>query len=185
MLLGLDRQLPGLSHHSAYFSDDYDEEFRQLFVERRFPDDPTVYVNAPGRTDRSVCPPGGENLFIMANAPANDPDRDPWDEAQCDEAERRVFERLRRSGFPDIQDHVVARSVWSPRRIADRYDMPGGALYGAYSHGWRNAFFRPPNKNKTTAGLYHVGGSVQPGGGAPTVLMSARITEDLIKRHEQ
>ena len=44
---------------------------------------------------------------------------------------------------------------------------------------------RPPNKDAKIAGLYYVGGSTHPGGGTPTVLMSAQITSDLIARHEK
>jgi phytoene dehydrogenase-like protein len=62
--------------------------------------------------------------------------------------------------------------------------MPGGAIYGTHSHGWRRAFMRPPNRDARIKGLYHVGGSSHPGGGTPTVLLSAEITSRLIQRHE-
>jgi phytoene desaturase len=180
-LFGVRRSLDGLHHHSIYFSSDYAREFRQLFDERRFPDDPTVYVNAPSRTDRSVVPGEGEALFVMANAPA---DADGWNEAEIAEARRRVFERLRKGGFPDIESDVVVSDVWTPRRLATQYLMPGGAIYGTHSHGWRRAFLRPPNRHRNVKGLYFVGGSTHPGGGTPTVLLSARITADLIEKHE-
>jgi phytoene desaturase len=180
-LLGVGRGLDGLHHHSIYFSSDYAQESRQLFDERRFPDDPTVYVNAPSRTDRSVVPGEGEALFVMANAPA---DADGWTETDVAEARRRVFDRLRKGGFPDIESDVVVSDVWTPRRMASQYMMPGGAIYGTHSHGWRRAFLRPPNKHRKVKGLYFVGGSTHPGGGTPTVLLSARITANLIEKHE-
>jgi phytoene dehydrogenase-like protein len=68
--------------------------------------------------------------------------------------------------------------------MSEAYDMPGGAIYGPHSHGWRKAFFRPPNRDKRYRGLYYVGGSTHPGGGTPTVLMSARITSELIFKYE-
>ncbi len=181
-LLGLKQTLPALRHHNVFFSADYRSEFAQLFSERRFPDDPTVYVNAPSRSDRSLVPGEGETLFVMANAPANDDD--PWDQEQINVARHRVFDRLRRSGFPAIESDIVVSDVWTPRRIASRYSMPGGAIYGSHSHGWRRAFLRPPNRSARYAGLYFVGGSSHPGGGAPTVLLSAQITCELIQRYE-
>ncbi|MFP5261265.1 MAG: phytoene desaturase family protein [Blastocatellia bacterium] len=180
-LMGVGRRLPELRHHSVYFSSDYAKEFRELFDERRFPDDPTVYVNAPSRSDRSVAPAEGEALFIMANAPADDAG---WDGERIAEARRRVFTRLRRGGFPEIERDIVVSDVWTPCRIADSYAMPGGAIYGTHSHGWRHAFFRPPNKDARYGGMYYVGGSSHPGGGTPTVLLSAQITSDLIQRYE-
>lgn len=181
-LLGLKRTLPELQHHTICFSADYRREFVQLFEERRFPDDPTVYVNAPSRNDRSLVPGEGETLFVMANAPANE--ADTWNEEQISVARRRVLARLRHSGFPEIESDIVVRDVWTPRRIANHYLMPGGAIYGTHSHGWRRAFLRPPNKDARYSGLYYVGGSTHPGGGTPTVLLSARITCELIQRYE-
>jgi diapolycopene oxygenase len=182
LLFALSRTMAERPHHSVFFSADYAQEFRQLFEEQRFPDDPTVYVNMPSRTDRSLTPGEGEVMFVMANAPAND--SDAWDEPMIAEARERVLRRLRRGGHPEFEGDVVASAVWTPRRMAERYDMPGGAIYGEHSHGWRHAFLRPPNKNRKVPGLYHVGGSTHPGGGTPTVLMSAAITADLIRRHE-
>lgn len=181
MLLGLRRRLPRLAHHTVYFSSDYAKEFAQLFGERRFPDDPTVYVSAPSRNDPSLAPPGGETLFVMANAPA---DAGAWGERETAEARSRVFERLSKGGFPDVASDVAVCDVWTPERLAREYLSPGGAIYGAHSHGWRSAFLRPPNRHAGVGGLYQVGGGSHPGGGTPTVLLSARITAELIGRHE-
>jgi len=180
-LLGVRRTMDEMKHHSIFFSSDYEREFSDLFDNRRFPEDPTVYVNAPSRTDRSVVPGEGETLFVMANAPAND---EEWGEERIREARRRVFARLARSGFPEIEADIVSEDVWTPRRIASRYRMPGGAIYGTHSHGWKRAFLRPPNKDARYRGLYYVGGSTHPGGGTPTVLLSSMIASELIERYE-
>ncbi|HWW76367.1 MAG TPA: phytoene desaturase family protein [Pyrinomonadaceae bacterium] len=180
LLLGLKRKLPSLAHHTIYFSSDYAAEFSQLFGERRFPRDPTVYVCAPSRADASLAPAGGETLFVMANAPASS----GWDERKIEEARASVFERLSKSGFPCVECDAVVSDVWTPERLGRAYLCPGGAIYGTHSHGWRRAFLRPPNKSPKVAGLYHVGGGSHPGGGTPTVLLSARITCELIGRHE-
>jgi phytoene desaturase len=181
-LLGVKRTLPELQHHQVYFSADYAEEFRQIFSERKFPDDPTVYVNCPSRTDRSVVPGEGESLFMMANAPATD--GDSWNREMIAEARKRIFQKLRQRGFPEIESDIVVEDVWTPQRMAARYAMPGGAIYGTHSHGWRKAFLRPPNKDRKYRGLYYVGGSTHPGGGTPTVLLSAQITAALIQKYE-
>ncbi len=183
LLLGLRRRLNGLAHHTVYFSSDYRVEFSQLFDAQHFPDDPTVYVCAPSRIDPRLAPEGGETLFVMANAPAT---VDDWDERAIESARARVFARLSKGGFPDISpDDVVVSDVWTPGRFADAYLSPGGSIYGTHSHGWRRAFLRPPNRHPRVGGLYHVGGSSHPGGGTPTVLLSARITSELIGRLEQ
>ncbi len=171
-------RLEGQSHHTVFFSADYPREFGELFDDRRFPTEPTVYVNLPGRTDPTMAGPETEPMFVMANAPAND--ADAWDAPMIAEARRRVLARLHAGGFPEVESRIVAESVWTPRRLADTYEMPGGAIYGTHSHGRRRAFLRPPNRDWRVAGLYFVGGSTHPGGGTPTVLMSARIVCDQI-----
>jgi phytoene desaturase len=177
-LLATKHSLPAQRHHTVFFSADYRREFADLFEHRRFPSDPTVYVNIPSRTDRTVVPGDGETVFVMANAPAND--GQTWDAATTEAARAATFERLARGGFPDLGSDTVWSEVWTPDRIAARYLMPGGAIYGTHSHGWRHAFLRPPNKDRAIAGLYYVGGSTHPGGGTPTVLMSAEIVSGLI-----
>lgn len=180
-LVGVKRDLPEIAQHSVFFSRDYQKEFSHLFDDRRFPDDPTVYVSAPSRSDRSLVPGTGETLFIMANAPANDDDL--WTDADIERARERVFARLQKSGFPELASDTSVHDVWTPRRIGQRYLMPGGAIYGLNSHGWRHAFLRPPNKYRRVGGLYQVGGSSHPGGGTPTVLISAKITCELIEKY--
>lgn len=176
LLVGLRQRPAGLSHHTVVFSADYRAEFDALFVERRFPDDPTVYVNAP--LDPALAPPGGQALFLMANAPGDGVQR--WDRSAVDEARRRVFDRLRSAGFDDLERRFELCEVWHPGRFAERYLAPGGAIYGDNSHGWRRAFLRPPNRSRRLAGLYCAGGSFHPGGGVPMVLLSAEMTARLV-----
>jgi phytoene desaturase len=177
MLLGISRSLPTIAQHTIFFSADYQNEFADIFDRQQFPTDPTVYVNAASRADRRLVPGEGEALFVMANAPAMGA---KWDAGQTAIAKERVLARLKRGGFPDVTSVTVTEDTWTPQRIEQRYLMPGGAIYGTDSHGWRNAFFRPRNQDAKVRNLYRVGGSTHPGGGTPTVLLSAEITCRLI-----
>lgn len=181
LLFGLRRKLPA-AHHTICFSADYENEFEDLFSRRKFPNDPTVYVCISSRDDPGLAPNGGETLFVMANAPANDDDL--WGPGMVQTARASVMARLAESGFPAFEGDIAVQSVLTPRQMADRHLMPGGAIYGSHSHGWRKAFFRPPNKHKRVGGLYCVGGSSHPGGGTPTVLLSAQIVSDLVRKYE-
>ncbi len=184
MLLGVRRRLAEMRHHTVYFSGDYNAEFAQLFGSAdqppAFPDDPTVYVNIASISDRSLAPAHGETVFIMANCPASE----AWSAQDSAKARELVFRRLHASGFPDLTADIEVEQVWSPRELAGTYAMPGGAIYGQASHGWRGTFLRPANRDRSIRGLYRVGGSSHPGGGTPTVLMGARIVEELINRYE-
>jgi len=185
LLLGLKRKLDGQHHHTVYFSPDYDQEFTELFGTDgqlpRFPVEPTVYVNAPSRSDVALAPANGETLFIMANAPALG---SQWDATTTQTARKRVLAKLAAGGLSISSADIAVESIWTPSRIEDQYSMPGGAIYGQASHGWRGAFIRPANRDRRIRGLYLVGGSSHPGGGTPTVLLSARIVEKLVNRYD-
>jgi phytoene desaturase len=128
-----------------------------------------------------MAPSDGESVFVMANAPADD---SAWGDEQVADARRRMLTCLTSCGFPDLEGRVVSERIISPADLARTLAMPGGAIYGGVSHGWRGAFMRPANKDPKRAGLYYVGGGTHPGGGTPTVLLSAAITARLIERYE-
>jgi phytoene desaturase len=175
LLFGTRQRPRNLGHHTVLFSRDYRAEFEDLFARREFPREPTIYVSAPAARDPSVAPAGGDAIFVMANAPAVSKS---WTPRSVESASKLVNERLAREGLnPDCAE---VRDIWHPGRFASRYLAPGGAIYGTDSHGWKNAFFRPPNRSGRIPGLYFVGGSTHPGGGTPTVLLSAKITSDLV-----
>ncbi len=178
MLIGLNRRLERIRHHTVCFSDDYGREFSQIFDERRFPDDPTVYVNVPSVTDRSMAPADGESVFLMANTPA---DPDEWTPEFEAEAVKRVRARLAASGMPDLLQDARLIDCWTPARLESEYSAPGGSIYGQVAHGWRGTFLRPSLKDRKVKNLYYVGGGTHPGGGTPTVLMSAEIVSRMIE----
>ncbi len=186
LLLGLRRKLAEQHHHTVYFSSNYRREFDELFgangCQPQFPTDPTVYVNAPSRSDHALAPSAGETLFVMANAPSLGV---RWDDEMTDVARRRVLARLATGGLELAPEDIVVERAWTPAEFEKAYSMPGGAIYGQASHGWRGAFLRPANRERRVGGLYRVGGSSHPGGGTPTVLLSARIVDRLISRYER
>ena len=112
----------------------------------------------------------------MANAPA---EGESWTPDHTSRALTAVRAKLVQGGIETGDAEVC--EVLDPSRFACRYLAPGGAIYGTHSHGWRHAFLRPANKSSQVRGLYLVGGSTHPGGGTPTVLMSARITAETIE----
>jgi phytoene dehydrogenase-like protein len=65
MYLGVDKQYKSLLHHNLLFSNDWQKNFAQLFDKPVLPDDPSLYVCAPSKTDPSVAPKGKDNLFVL------------------------------------------------------------------------------------------------------------------------
>ena len=176
MLLGIKKKLHS-EHHNILFSNNYNNEFKDLFVKKIFPNDPTVYLCNPVVTDKEVAPSGCSSLFIMANSTAT---LEGWSKKDIEEAKKKKFNKLSYYGFQFDSKDIEIEEVQTPNYFMGQHNSFGGSLYGKSSHGYINSFFRHPNKDKIK-GLYNVGGTSHPGGGTPTVLKSSKITSDLIK----
>ena len=104
--------------------------------------------------------------------------------------------RLGRSRRPPSSTRVTSWTSWQragwtcgsaccsarPARPADLQrdtGAPGGAIYGASSHGTLAAFRRAANRSPVP-GLFLTGGSAHPGGGLPLVALSAAAVARLI-----
>ncbi len=175
---GIERKFPQLDLHNIFFSEDYPQEFEYIFGKKDLFQDPTVYVNITSKESPDHAPDGCENWFVMINAPG-DYGQD-WEELVAKSRER-IITKLNRILKTDLRKHIATEYVLTPVGIEQNTSSYRGALYGAASNNQFAAFLRHPNFNSRLKNLYHVGGSVHPGGGIPLCLLSAKITADLIK----
>ena len=174
---GISGEFPELGLHNIFFADDYRAEFRDLFENQCIHEDPTVYIHISSKCEPSDSPEGSENWFVMVNAP-HDTETD-W-EAVAHKVRQQILKKLSKLLACDIEPLIECEQKLTPLMIEERTQSFRGALYGAASNNPWAAFLRHPNKAKSPAGLYFVGGSVHPGGGIPLVLNSAEITDGLI-----
>ena len=161
-----------LSHHNVFFSDDYENEFDELYARRRLPSDPTTYVCAQDRAGDEGSDPGDrERLFVLINAPA-DGDQPAALAAQMSAAEAATFRLLEGCGL--VVDRESAASVrTTPADFERLFPATGGALYGRNLHGMQGSFAKPGSRSRVP-GLYLAGGSVHPGAGVPMATLSGR-----------
>lgn len=54
-----------MNHHNLIFCKDRKENFDAIFGRKRLPNDPSMYICVPSRTDDSVAPNDMENRFIL------------------------------------------------------------------------------------------------------------------------
>jgi phytoene desaturase len=180
-LWGLKESNPELGVNNIFFSGDYPGEFRELFVERVCPADPTVYVNITSKVTPQDAPKNGENWFVLINAPCNM--GQDWS-AEVAASRERILSRLERALGRSVKGAIVTEEVMSPPDIERNTGSRLGSLYGISSNTSMAAFLRHPNRSRRYRGLYFCGGSVHPGGGMPLAVLSGKIASDLIRRHE-
>ncbi len=176
---GVEGTFEQLDLHNILFSENYEEEFEHIFDHKTLSDDPTVYINITSKESPQDAPAGCENWFVMINAPGNY-DQD-WDDLVAKSRER-ILKKIKKCLDIDLTDLIKTEYILTPVGIEKNTSSYRGALYGAASNNQFAAFLRHPNFNSRIENLYHVGGSVHPGGGIPLCLLSAKITSDLIEK---
>lgn len=174
---GIKESFPELHLHNIFFSKNYREEFDHLFRTKKFYEDPTIYINITSKMESGQAPAGGENWFVMVNAPAMA--EADWDH-EVSVLRNNVITKLSRILGKDISAAIQVEEVITPAGIQTRTDSYLGSLYGTSSNSKWAAFLRHPNKKNSLKGLYFTGGSVHPGGGIPLCLKSAAIVSNMI-----
>ncbi len=119
-------------------------------------------MSTSSATTPSEAPEGGENWFVLANAPAGVA-------ADWDSEADRIVARL------GVGDRVAARHVRSPADLERETGAVGGAIYGDAPHGRLGTIGRPGHRVRGIRNLWRVGGTAHPGGGLPLVLLGGAL----------
>lgn len=178
-LWNMHKSWPQLAHHNILFSDNYEQEFRQIFRELKAPDDPTVYISITQKSDPTHAPEGCENWFVLVNMPwLNKADLPEQEDIQ--KIKNAIIQRAEKSGLGDIRPYIVSEKIISPADLKNRTYSNKGSIYGLSSNNRNAAFNRQDNRSRDLKGLYFAGGSVHPGGGMPLVLLSGKNAAKLL-----
>jgi phytoene desaturase len=182
ILAGVKNKFAQLEHHNLFFPSTYGQEFKEMFSSGTWPQQPAIYIcNSSHHEPQRAKQGDGSNLYILMNVPADELSRTDTssDEYGHHESKResnyqqRCLDRLEHDwGLHGLSGQLEVSANFNPAHIAQLSGAPGGALYGAASHGFKPTFFRPTLKDKKIRGLYYAGGSTHPGGGTPMVTIS-------------
>ena len=170
--LGVDRTYPQLAHHNFFFSRDPKAFLTTIHRHKRLPDDPTIYLVCPTRTDPALAPTGCDIIKALPHIPyLQDP---PFSAADYQALEERVLDKLERMGLEGLRRHTVVKDVLTPEDLERMYNSNKGAIYGVVSDRRKNFALKAPKRSEKYSNLYFVGGSVNPGGGTCMVVLSGQ-----------
>lgn len=178
LYLGCNRRFPNLLHHDFFFSTDSDAEFRDIYENRIPHADPTIYLAVPSRTDPSVAPEGCEAIYALVHTPYVSDGYD-WS-SRAREYRDIIVRKLEKWGLEGLEESIVTERMLTPLDIRDMYRANKGAIYGVVTKRGLTSAFKTGNRSKLYRGLYHAGGSVNPGAGVPMVLMSGQIAAQCV-----
>jgi diapolycopene oxygenase len=181
--LGVNRRYPQLAHHNFFYAENARTHFNTLFHEKKLSQDPTIYLVAPCKSDPTQAPAGCEVIKVLPHIP-HLKDKDPFTPEDYAELRERLLIKLERMGLTDLRKHIVTEDTWTPADIQRRYFSNKGSIYGVVSDRKKNLGFKAPQRSRHYKNLYFVGGSVNPGGGMPMVVLSGQLARDKILADE-
>ena len=174
LYLGTRRQYPKLEHHTLILTERYKGLLEDIFEEKILPDDFSMYLHAPTRTDPSMAPAGGESMYVLIPV-ANQRSGLDWSSLK-EPFTKRVLEFLEEWGLDDLREELEVLHVFTPEDFATELNATVGNAFAIDPKFTQTAWFRPHNRSEDVDGLYLVGAGTHPGAGVPGVLLSAETT---------
>ncbi len=177
--LGVKKQYPQLKHHTLILSERYKELVKDIFDRKVLPEDFSMYLHVPSRTDQNMAPPGSESMYILIPVPNLKADIN-W-QIKAGQYADKILKFLEEDfGLTDLRANIEVKEIFTPEDFKTRRNNYLGSAWGVEPRLTQTAIFRPSNKSGDIKNLYLVGASTHPGAGVPGVLLSAEVTEKVI-----
>jgi phytoene desaturase len=174
LYIGTRRQYPQLEHHTLILTERYEGLLRDIFGKKILPDDFSMYLHAPTRTDPDMAPPGCESMYVLVPV-ANQASGIDWS-AIKEEFTDRIIDYLEEWGLDDLRDSMDVLHVFTPDDFETQLNATLGNAFAIEPKFTQTAWFRPHNRSEDVDSLYLVGAGTHPGAGVPGVLLSAETT---------
>ena len=178
LYLGVRKTYPQLVHHTLILSERYRELVDDIFDGAPLPDDFSMYLHAPTKTDPSMAPPGCESMYVLIPV-SNLKAGVDWEAEKGDYA-NRVLVFLESWGLEGLRDHLDVCKIFTPADFKSELNAYQGNAFAIEPKLTQTAYFRPHNRSEDVKGLYFVGAGTHPGAGVPGVLLSAEATASCV-----
>lgn len=181
--LGLNKKLNNFLHHNFYFNPDWDDYFNKIFGSNpQWPEDPSIYITVPSKSDPSLIPEGGELMTILVLVSPDLDDIESFREQYFD----KVLEKVEKLTGESIKDSIVVKRIVAHEHFKNTFHAFKGTALGLAHTLRQTAVFRPHHKSKKVKNLYYAGHYTHPGVGVPVSIISAqlaceKITKDVKK----
>jgi phytoene desaturase len=171
-----------LRHHNIILGPRYEGLLQDIFDRKVLSADFSQYLHIPTLTDPSLAPAGHHAAYTLIPVPNKSGAGATLDWSK--EGPKLVDTVLRfldeRGYIPGLCDRIVYKSFITPDYFEKGLNSFVGNAFGPEPVLTQSAFFRPHNKSEDIENLYIVGAGAQPGGGTPSVMMSAKMTARII-----
>jgi phytoene desaturase len=178
LYLGIEGIYEDLPHHNIHISENYEQNLREIEVEKVLSDDPSFYVQNASVTDVSLAPAGHSSIYVLVPVP-HDNENVNWSQ-QSDAFRETTLDKLSQIGLGDIRDRIRVEHRITPDDWQSDYAIYRGATFNLAHNLGQMLHNRPRNRFEELDGVYLVGGGTHPGSGLPVIYESSRITSRLL-----
>jgi phytoene desaturase len=171
-----------LRHHNIILGPRYEGLLEDIFDRKVLSTDFSQYLHIPTLTDPSLAPAGHHAAYTLIPVPNKSGAGATLDwKVEGPKLVDTVLRFLDERGYiPGLCDRIVYKSYVTPDYFEKGLNSFVGNAFGPEPVLTQSAFFRPHNKSEDIENLYIVGAGAQPGGGTPSVMMSAKMTARII-----
>ncbi len=180
LYLGTRKKYPELEHHTLILTERYKGLLDDIFRKKILPDDFSMYLHVPTRTDPSMAPEGCESMYVLVPV-ANLRGGQDWSELRQPFADR-VIDYLEAWGMEGLRENLEVLHIMDPTDFRDELNSLHGNAFAIVPKFTQTAWFRPHNRSEDVKGLYLVGAGTHPGAGVPGVFLSAETTYGCIAK---
>lgn len=179
LYVGTRKQYPQLKHHTLILSKRYRELVSDIFDKQVLPEDFSMYLHVPTRTDPGMAPPGCESMYVLIPVPHLGGKID-WRVSAIPFRDRILAFLEEEFGMTDLRANIEVLEMFTPTDFESQLNALLGNAFSIEPRLTQSALFRPHNRSEEIRNLYFVGAGTHPGGGVPGVLLGAEATEKCV-----
>lgn len=179
LYLGVKKKYPQLLHHTLILSPRYKHLVEDIFDNKILPDDFSMYLHVPSRTDPGMAPEGSESIYVLIPT-TNLQGNVNWKDMKRKYANKIINFLEAEFDLVDLRENIEVEVSYTPEDFLKNRNSAHGSPWGFEPTLTQSAWFRPHNRSEDISNLYFVGAGTHPGAGLPGVMLSAEATERLI-----
>ncbi len=179
--LGVDKKIEKLQHHNLMFDEDFGDHAEELFEKPAWPEKPLLYVSATSRTDKTVAPPGKENIVVLIPVA---PDLDDTEEIR-NKYFNYAMDKLEALCGENIRDHLEVNLSYAHNDYRKDYNAYKGNAYGLGNTLKQTGILKPSIQNPQVKNLFYTGQLTTPGPGVPPSIISGQVVaSEVLKQYK-
>lgn len=169
--IGTDCKIDGIQHHNLFFDEDFEQHAAEIYTDPKWPGKPLFYVACTSKSDATVAPANGENLFFLMPIAPGLEDTEDMREKYFDV----MLNRFKAITGTDIRNHIVLKRSYALSDFKADYNSFKGNAYGLSNILSQTAFFKPSMRSKKVKNMLYTGQLTVPGPGVPPALISGQV----------